>query len=173
MYFYNEDFQNAAEMVNLAGRIKSFDGDYLHINDANLGGAKSNMFVTQSVDQEILDNGNSITKTITITYKNPRKGDNCNLEAGKLCLNGKMPNWTRIYLPKGAEVGEVLGFDNDTVKQSEEFDKKVVEGYFELNPESTKLETLFKILAALELSIDIKPRDQTADSNASGWKEEW
>jgi len=136
MYFFNEDFQNAAEMVNLAGRIKSFDGDYLHINDANLGGAKSNMFITQSVDQDILDNGNSITKTITITYKNPRKGDNCNLEAGRLCLNGKMPNWTRIYLPKGAEVGEVLGFDNDTVKQSEAFDKKVVEGYFELNPES-------------------------------------
>ncbi len=136
MYFFNEDFQNAAENVNVAGRIKTYDGDYLHINDSNFGGAKSNMFVTQSVEQEIVKNGDTATKTITISYKNPRKGDNCNLEAGKLCLNGKMPNWTRIYLPKEAEVGEVLGFDNDSVKQSEENGKKVVEGYFELNPES-------------------------------------
>ncbi len=136
MYFFNEDFQNAAESVNVAGRIKAYDADYLHINDSNFGGAKSNMFVTQSVEQEIVKNGDTFTKNITITYKNPRKGDNCNLEAGKLCLNGKMPNWTRIYLPNDVEVGEVLGFDNNSVKQSEELDKKVVEGYFELNPES-------------------------------------
>jgi hypothetical protein len=136
MYFFDPDFQNAAEMINIAGRIKTYDGDYLHINDSNLGGAKSNMFVSQTVDQEILETDDVLTKTITITYKNPRKSDNCNLEAGKLCLNGKMPNWSRIYLPKNAEIGEVLGFDTDTVKYSEEFDKKVVEGYFELNPES-------------------------------------
>ncbi|MFK7684452.1 hypothetical protein ACI7MJ_12320 [Aeromonas caviae] len=44
---------------------------------------------------------------------------------------------------------------------------------FELNPESTKLDTLFKILAALELSLDIKPRTDPPDSPSSGWKEEW
>jgi hypothetical protein len=100
MYFFNEDFQNAAENINVAGRIKEYDADYLHINDSNFGGAKTNMFTTQTVDQEITKEGNFLTKTVTITYKNPRKGDNCNLEAGKLCLNGKMPNWTRVYLPK-------------------------------------------------------------------------
>ena len=44
---------------------------------------------------------------------------------------------------------------------------------FEIKPESTKLETLFKILAALELSLDIKPRNESSESPASGWKEEW
>lgn len=136
MYFFNEDFQNAAEMVGVAGRIKAYDADYLHINDANFGGAKSNMFVTQTIEQEVTKTDAGLSKTIVITYKNPRKGDNCNLEAGKLCLNGKMPNWTRIYLPKEAVVSEVLGFDNDSVKESVDLDKKVVEGYFELNPES-------------------------------------
>jgi hypothetical protein len=136
MYFFNEDFQNAAEMVGVAGRIKAYDADYLHISDANFGGAKSNMFVTQTIEQEVTKNDAGINKTIIITYKNPRKGDNCNLEAGKLCLNGKMPNWTRIYLPKEAVVSEVLGFDDGTVKESTELDKKVVEGVFELNPES-------------------------------------
>ena len=44
---------------------------------------------------------------------------------------------------------------------------------FEIKPESTKLETLFKILAALELSLDIKPRTDPPDGPSSGWKEEW
>lgn len=44
---------------------------------------------------------------------------------------------------------------------------------FEINPESTKLETLFKILASLELCLDIKPRTDPPDSPSSGWKEEW
>lgn len=148
MYFFNEDFQNAAETVNVAGRIKEYDADYLHINDSNFGGAKSNLFVTQSVEQDIVKNGNEIVKTITISYKNPRKGDNCNLEAGMLCLNGKLPMWTRIYLPKDAVVTEVLGFDNNSVKETEAFNKKVVEGLFELMPESqAKIKLTVKIPA--------------------------
>ena len=44
---------------------------------------------------------------------------------------------------------------------------------FEIKPESTKLETLFKILAALELSLDIRPRTDPAENATPGWKEEW
>ena len=60
-----------------------------------------------------------------------------------------------------SKVASSVGIKQDTVSS------------FELHPESTKLETLFKILAALELSIDIKPRDEATDNKASGWKEEW
>jgi len=59
------------------------------------------------------------------------------------------------------KVAEKVGIRQDTVSS------------FELNPESTKLETLFKILAALELSVDIKPRNESSESPTSGWKEEW
>ncbi|EMM9642968.1 helix-turn-helix domain-containing protein [Providencia rettgeri] len=49
---------------------------------------------------------------------------------------------------------------------------------FELSPDSTKLETFFKILSALNLELDIKPRNESGSSNSnsnsnSGWKEEW
>ena len=44
---------------------------------------------------------------------------------------------------------------------------------FELNPDATKLETLFKILAALDLSLDIKPRSESDDGSAASWPEEW
>jgi HTH-type transcriptional regulator/antitoxin HipB len=59
------------------------------------------------------------------------------------------------------KVADKVGIRQDTVSS------------FELNPESTKLDTLFKILAALELSLDIKPRTDPSDSPSSDWKEEW
>jgi HipA-like protein len=60
-------------------------------------------------------------------------------------------------LSQGKVAGKV-GIRQDTVSS------------FELNPESTKLETLFKILAALELSLDIRPRTDPPE-NAIAWLE--
>ncbi len=59
------------------------------------------------------------------------------------------------------KVADKVGIRQDTVSS------------FEINPESTKLETLFKILAALELALDIKPRTDPSDNPSSDWKEEW
>ena len=48
---------------------------------------------------------------------------------------------------------------------------------FEQHPDSTKLETFFKILSALNLELTVTPRNANAASNdgaaASSWKEEW
>lgn len=43
---------------------------------------------------------------------------------------------------------------------------------FENKPESTKLETLFKILSALVLELHVVKRDSTLDDNKA-WKKEW
>ncbi|MBQ6438171.1 DUF4012 domain-containing protein, partial [bacterium] len=52
-YFIDEELQKSAEMINLAGRMNlPTDGsDFLAIVDANLGGAKSNLFIDYSVEQ--------------------------------------------------------------------------------------------------------------------------
>ncbi|AEY00156.1 protein hipB [Oceanimonas sp. GK1] len=67
-------------------------------------------------------------------------------------------------LSQGKVAGKV-GIRQDTVSN------------FELHPDTTKLETLFKILSALELELTVQPRNTTgadAGNNASaGWKEEW
>lgn len=44
---------------------------------------------------------------------------------------------------------------------------------FENKPESCKLATFFKILAALQLQIDITPREKTTSTNPSEWHEGW
>ncbi|WP_411359824.1 helix-turn-helix domain-containing protein [Pseudidiomarina salilacus] len=44
---------------------------------------------------------------------------------------------------------------------------------FENSPTTCKLETVFKILAALNLKIDLTTRNQKQNENASQWNEGW
>ncbi|MBK0033058.1 helix-turn-helix domain-containing protein [Erwinia sp. S43] len=64
------------------------------------------------------------------------------------------------------KVATKVGIRQDTVSNFEQY------------PDSTKLETFFKILSALNLELTVTPRNSGADSNeasgaASSWKEEW
>ncbi len=59
-----------------------------------------------------------------------------------------------------SDVAKEIGIRQDTVSS------------FELKPETTKIATLFKILAALNLEVDIKPRS-TDTSSFDGWNEKW
>lgn len=136
MYFFDPELQVAAESINAAGRITPDPAaqDFLGIVNANLGGAKSNLYVKYSVLQTVSEPTNGqITKTVEITYVNPRRGDNCNLEAGLLCLNSTLRDWTRIYLPAGSQLVEAQGF-NAEPKTYDESGFTVVDGFFILEP---------------------------------------
>jgi len=118
------------EALNASGRIKEYDGDYLHVNDSNFAGAKSNMFIKESFDQQIeIATDGTITKTLTIDYKNPAPPSNCNLEAGELCLNGLYRDWIRVYVPKGSELIEVKGSEIQA-KTYEDLGKTVFEAFY-------------------------------------------
>jgi len=130
LYFFDEQTQKAIEALNAAGRIKDYEGDYLHVNDCNFAGAKSNMFIKESFDQQIdVASDGTITKTLTIDYKNPAPPSNCNLEAGQLCLNGLYRDWVRVYAPKGSELIEVKGSEVQT-KTYEDLGKTVFEAFY-------------------------------------------
>ena len=138
MYFFDEGKQAAVEALGAAGRINTYEGDYLHINDTNFAGAKSNLFVTQEVTQDITVNSDgSYKKKLTLTYKNPAPPSNCNLEAGQLCLNGVLRDWVRIYVPKGATLGETKGFELE-VGTNEDLGHTVFDGFFTISPQSVK-----------------------------------
>ena len=138
VYLHDSSAQKGVEALNMGGRIQEFDGDYLHINDANLGGAKANMFVTEKVKQEYrVQNDGSITTTLTIQYKNPEAASpGCNLELGGVCLNGPMPNWVRIYVPKGSQLINMQGSEDKPIT-GEAFGKTVFEGFLTVNPSAS------------------------------------
>jgi len=155
VYFLDENQQQAAESFNIAGRVLDYDGDYLHINNANLGGAKSNFYVSETVEQEVnvADDGN-ITKKVTLTYKHNEPGDNCNLEAGELCLSGKLRSYFRIYVPKGSVLTSGRGSMVE-IKTGEDMGKTYFEGFYELRPE-------LQIKLELEYTVPYKPNGEYA-----------
>ena len=136
-YFLDEQAQNAAQLADVAGRmVPPKDGeDFLGIVNANLAGAKSNLFISYEVKQIVAEapvNG-MLTKTVEITYKNTHKADNCNLEAGLLCLNSTLRDWTRLYLPEGTQLIETQGFLEEA-KTYTENGFTVIDGFFTLEP---------------------------------------
>ncbi len=137
MYFFNEEDQIAAKAVKAAGVLPdtSVEGDFLAVIDANLAGAKSNLFIDTSAEVQVqsVENG-VVTKQVEMTYRNTHPPSNCNLEAGELCLNGLLNDWSRWYVPKGAQVQEALGFKNEYTIDTSHPDYDVIEGFFTVAP---------------------------------------
>lgn len=152
-YLYDEKVQKGLADFGLSGTINDYDGDYLHVNDANLGGRKSNLYVTQEVNQEIEISKGEIVKTLTLTYKNPEKHDGW--------LNSVLPNWVRVYVPKGSELIAVEGLE-DEAPSYDDLDKTVFAGLFQLRPEGVSKVTFkyklpFKVGREYKLLIQKQP----------------
>ncbi len=187
-YFTDTESQKAVEAFNMAGRIMTgedtapvlkykdgADWDYLHINQANMAGQKSNMFVQAKYTKEVTTNTDgTISTKLTIDYKNPFPGSDCNLEHGNLCLNAPLRNWVRIYVPKGSTLKEAKG----TVSPSngkpqdmityESFGKTVFEGFNVINPQGiAKLELTYtspvKVSGAYNVLIQKQPGTEGQD----------
>lgn len=131
---YNTDAQTGLESLNAAGRILPFTGDYFHMNMANLGGAKANMYVSEKlVHAYQVGSDGSITKTVTITFRNPNPPSDCNLEHGNLCLNAPLRTWLRIYVPQGSQLVNAAG-SQVTVTSYDELGKTVFDGFITPQP---------------------------------------
>jgi hypothetical protein len=147
LYILDEKTQKAVESFGIGGRIEDYAGDYLHINDANLGGRKSNLYITQEVEQNIeVAKDGKVTKTVTITQKNPMKYDGW--------LNSVYPAWLRVYVPKGAKLLSQEGFKSK-VDPYEEYGKTVFAGSYELRPEGVQKLT-FKYELPMKITGDYK-----------------
>jgi len=154
LYLMDAKVEAAVSSFGVGGVIKDYSGDYLHINDANLGGRKSNLYAYQEVQQDIVvGNDGSVTKTVTITYKNPEKQDGW--------LNSVLPTWVRVYVPKGSQLIAAEGLET---KQDpyEDLGKTVFAGFFQLRPEGVSKVTFkyklpFKVSGQYKLLIQKQP----------------
>jgi hypothetical protein len=145
-YMNDAQAQQGFESFNSSGRILLFKGDYFTINEANFGGAKSNMFVTEALTQDYaLGSDGSITKTVTVDYKNPYPPSDCNLARGNLCLNAVLRDWFRVYVPKGSELVSSKGSEVKMISY-DELGKTVFEGFLTVRPQgATKLTLTYKL----------------------------
>jgi hypothetical protein len=129
VYFKDTETQKSLEQLNFAGRIRETKGDYLHINNVNFAGAKSNMFVSESIESKT----NGSEREVTIIFRNPYPASDCNLERGGLCLNATLRNWIRFYVPEGSKLISLQG-STKKVQTYDELGKTVFEGFLEIMP---------------------------------------
>ncbi len=163
-YMHDPATQKGIESFNLGGRImtatetatllKYKDGngwDYIHVNNSNMAGAKSNMFVSQKITKDVTVNADGTATTkLTVDYKNPYPGSDCGLESGGLCLNAPLRDWIRVYVPNGSKLVESKGTispkDGKVIPMETYIDlgKTVFEGFLIINPLGTaKLEVTY------------------------------
>jgi len=130
----DKNAQKGIDALSWSGRIKDFEGDYLHVNDANFGGAKSNMYIKNSmkIEYETASSG-EITKTVSLEYRNPQKHSDCNLESGGLCLNAVLRDFQRVYVPVGSELVSSRG-SQVKVETKKALGKTYFESFFTVNP---------------------------------------
>ncbi len=149
-YFSEPQTQAAIESFNVGGRVKDYTGDYFYLNETSFSGAKVNIFIKQQVEQKIeIDRQGTITKTVTIQYKNPSPASDCNLERGGLCLNAPYRDWVRLYVPQGSQLVDSSGLETE-IKTYDELGKTVFEGFFgdqyPLRPEGqAKISFVYKL----------------------------
>lgn len=173
-YLFAQDAQKGIEALNWGGKIKNFEGDYLHINDANFGGAKSNMYVKQQVKIEYQVSGDGeVAKTITLDYKNPQEHSDCNLESGGLCLNAILRNFQRIYVPQDSVLSSSKGSEVK-IETKKELGKTYFESFFTVKPlgKSQIIYTYklpFKVKTGSPLPVLIQKQPGTSGSMYEIW----
>ncbi|MGA2910789.1 MAG: DUF4012 domain-containing protein [Candidatus Microgenomates bacterium] len=154
-YMLDQNTETAVSDFGVGGRInQDFQGDYLAVNDANLGGRKSNLYAYEQVEQDINVAGDgSVTKTVTITYQNPQSQDGW--------LNSVLPNWVRVYVPSGSQLISSSGLE---AKQDPYTDlgKTVFAGFFQLRPQGVSKVTFeyklpFKVSKEYDLLMQKQP----------------
>lgn len=167
-YVFDKNAQKGLEALGVSGRILPFDGDYLHINEANFGGAKSNLFTKEDISQDYKKQSDgSILKTITINYKNPYPPSDCNLERGQLCLNAVLRDWIRIYTPLGSKLVDSKGSEVKMITY-DELGKTVFEGFLTVRPKGAAKFTIsytlpFKLDKGSALPVLIQKQGGTPD----------
>lgn len=130
-YMHDGKTQEALSNLNWTGQIKNFDGDYLHINDTNFAGGKSNLYVKEQVLLEIerKSNSESVHK-LTINYSNPQPYN--------IWLNGINRDYIRVYLPKGAKLISSKGSDEKVTIIDQELNKTVLEAFIQIRPQNSR-----------------------------------
>lgn len=124
-YFHDSTTQQAFDQLNWTGRILQSRGDYLHINDSNFAGGKSNLYVTEDVSLTIDGSGKH---TLTINYSNPQEYNSW--------LNAINRDYFRVYVPAGSKLISNKGY-SDAGSGATELGKTYFDGFIQVRPQNS------------------------------------
>lgn len=127
-YMHDQKTQDALTTLNWTGMIKQADNDYLHVNDSNFAGGKSNLYVTEDVNLDI--DKSSGKHKLVINYSNP--------QSFGIWLNAINRDYLRIYVPQGSKLTSSKGSDEVVNTIDSELGKTVFEAFLQVRPQNSR-----------------------------------
>jgi len=132
LYFNNSIAEQAVVDLDIAGQIKDTNSDYLYINNANIGGGKSSLNVTQEVKIKQKTAAYPLENTIEITRTHHSNG---------VWPDADNVNYMRIYVPKNSTLLNTEG-SFELHETLEENGKTVFAGWFNTDVASKKFASI-------------------------------
>ncbi len=137
LYTRNADLQKILSQMNWSGELKETapKEDYLMVARANMGGVKSSKNITDTIQHQVnISSTGKITEKLILTYTHTGTGKS---------PDGTNKDYVRVYLPKGATVKNIIGYDVAEKIVTEPAHEKTFFGFYvTTNPGETKIITL-------------------------------
>ncbi|MEO6077249.1 MAG: DUF4012 domain-containing protein, partial [Candidatus Andersenbacteria bacterium] len=113
LYFKNADAQKEIENLGWAGEVPQTSGGFLMVDNANIGGHKSDQFMTQEIDSRntVLANGDvDVVTTIRRTHHGPDEKIDYPYPQGEDPSQKDNILYQRVLVPKNAVLLDAQGF---------------------------------------------------------------
>lgn len=113
MYFKNKESQQYLRDAGWAGVLPENQQGFLYVNNANIGGHKSDQFVDQEIDyrSEVLPDGDvDVVLTIRRTHNGPTEKLDYPYPEGENPAEKDNVIYQRVFAPMGAQLIEAKGF---------------------------------------------------------------
>ena len=133
LYFYDDAKEKIARDNGWAGEVKDTNGDYLQVNNSNLGGLKSSLKVNEKIELNTSINSGGAINTLIVTRTHTGDG---------YWPDGENTNYMRILVPNGSELVSAkiddVGCINDVIVKKEA-GKTVFAIFVNTKPRSTRI----------------------------------
>ncbi len=113
MFFRDSELQQRIEELGWAGKIPADLPGLLYVNNANIGGHKSDQFIEQEIDSRLeaaADGTVEAVLTIRRTHHGPSEGENYPFPPGESPAQKDNVVFQRVLVPAGAQLLEAHGF---------------------------------------------------------------
>ena len=96
LYFYDDNKEKIALENGWAGEVKQTDGDYLYVNNSNIGTNKSSLNIKEDIKiNSSIDTDGTVLDSLTITRTHTGDGE---------WPDGENKNYMRILVPYGSQL---------------------------------------------------------------------
>ena len=144
-FFENQEIQDKARLLGIAGEVKEAPKDYLNVVQTNIGGMKNDLMIEEKIEHkvQIADNGEIINEVTVIRENAGDPG----------WPNGRNLHYMRIFVPKGSTLISAEGFSEISYKDARD---KLSVAEFEYYVQDPDLEKIFgNVKKDLESDTDI------------------